>query len=278
MGVSRKFVISKELLARTKTKNNPVNKSLYDLIKKKKQRKNAVNKNLEEKSVTVITCTHRPNKMNQVFQNYSRQLYRNKELIVVLNKNCMNLTDWKNESKKYKNVQVFQLDESLTYGECKNFAIDKSNKDFITFFDDDDYYGPSYLKKAIPAFTYTKAGIIGKRAAYIYFLDKKILAIQHPKFENRYVDWVLDSSMVFKREIFDKIRYPLNFPLGADWEVQREAYKRGYKLYATDKSNYVVIRASRKDGHLWKITDEELLKRCAVVGTAVQDFTKYVNG
>lgn len=48
----------------------------------------------------------RENAMTIVFQNYNRQDFKPKEMIVILNNNKMNLKEWVTEGKKYKNVKV----------------------------------------------------------------------------------------------------------------------------------------------------------------------------
>jgi len=73
--------------------------------------------------VSIITSTIRQHNINNVFINYISQDYKNKELIVILNKNDMDISLWKKTASKYNNIRIFRLDESKSLGECLNFAI-----------------------------------------------------------------------------------------------------------------------------------------------------------
>lgn len=42
--------------------------------------------------VSVITCTIREEYIENVFKNYEQQLWKDKELIIILNKDTMNLS------------------------------------------------------------------------------------------------------------------------------------------------------------------------------------------
>lgn len=248
---------------------------------KSKKPKNVVNKKKQKKDkskdvgVSVITCTNRIDYMNNIFNNYNRQSYNKKELIIILNKNSLKYKEWYKKAKKYKNIRVFKLDEKFTFPQCKNIAIKKAKYDYITHFDDDDYYGEDFLKSSVIAFNYTNADIIGKRAAYVYFEESNVLALRFPDSEYKYVDYVLDSSMVIKRKVFDKVKFP-KLTRGADFQFQMKCRKKGLKIFSTDRHNYLFIRRKSKEEHNWKMEDKDLLKECKVL-KKTHSYEKYVS-
>lgn len=97
------------------------------------------------KGVSVITCTNKPIYMNNIFENYWNQTWSEKELIIILNKDDMDLAQWRRKANGDPNIFIYQLPENLSLGQCLNFAIDQTQCDFIAIFDDDDYYAPLYL-------------------------------------------------------------------------------------------------------------------------------------
>eukprot|EP00130_Batrachochytrium_dendrobatidis_P008525 XP_006683400.1 hypothetical protein BATDEDRAFT_93162 [Batrachochytrium dendrobatidis JAM81] len=158
--------------------------------------------------VTIVTCTIRDNMINNVFHNFEQQLVNDKELIIVLNKDDMDLQMWRERAKKYKNVEVYQLSEDITSGEAHNFGVFKAMYDIIAKFDDDDFYSPYYLKGQLEALQKLDTDIIGKRDCY-YYLEGERKLIQTPfNLENEYVDRVMGSSLIFKKEIFANIQFP----------------------------------------------------------------------
>src|SRR5699024_6274596 len=149
--------------------------------------------------MTVITCTNREMMMNNVFHNYSIQTMKNKELIIILNKDEMNLDIWRNEAKKYPSVTVYQLPERMMVSECKNNAIPKAKYHYIAKFDDDDYYAPSYLQTSWDIFMkYPEADIVGKSSVYFYFQEQRLLCLFPSLNENTWTDHVIDSTLAFK--------------------------------------------------------------------------------
>lgn len=59
--------------------------------------------------VSIIVCTNRPQFFDNILQNYSRQRYKSKELIIVLNHDSMNLALYQNRVRNLANVHVYQV-------------------------------------------------------------------------------------------------------------------------------------------------------------------------
>ncbi|WIV11199.1 glycosyltransferase family A protein [Proteiniborus sp. MB09-C3] len=228
--------------------------------------------NSADTKVSVITCTNRPKYIKNVFENYHRQLFKDKELIIILNNNKMNINEWILKSKEYPDISIFQVDESKSLGYCLNYGIEKASYEIIAKLDDDDYYGPKYLSQAVNALKY--ADVVGKYTTYVYFQDTKTLAIRNPKRDNRYVYRIEGPTLVFRKEIFNKIKFQ-NKSLGEDNQFCKDCIKNGIKLYATDRYNYVYIRHNSTDKHAWNIRDELYKKLCKVIGE-VDDYISFI--
>ena len=120
-----------------------------------------------DERVSIITPTNKPVFMHNIFENYRNQAYPNKELIVILNNNQLNYQEWVDYSKNFPDTRVYQLDQSISLGECLNFAVQQSTGDYIAKFDDDDYYGSNFLTDQLMCFLFTDAQFIGKTAHLI---------------------------------------------------------------------------------------------------------------
>ncbi|MGF7060009.1 glycosyltransferase [Brassicibacter mesophilus] len=260
---------------------NPVNKSLSDLIKKKRRKKMddkvQLYKNIHPTSVSIITATRKPKYIDNVFENYERQNYDNKELIIVLNNNSIDIEEWEKKASQYNYVKVFQLDESKNLSECLNFGIEHTKYEIIAKFDDDDYYGPNYLKDSIKAFKNKYAGIVGKAKIYIYFEDSKILAIRNDgRKENHYVTVIADATMLIRREVLDIVKFDENIENSVGIKFCKDCKKHGIRTYATDRKNFVARRHECMDDHMWLIQKQELLNQCLII-SETEDFTEIVN-
>ncbi|MBD3919101.1 glycosyltransferase [Paenibacillus sp. PR3] len=214
--------------------------------------------------VSIVTSTNRPHFFNRILENYNAQLYKTKQLIIILNKDNMNLSKYRKIAHKYKNVQVYQLPERVSLGKCLNFAINKSTYPYITKFDDDDYYSPYYLKEQIKAIRRTGADLVGKKAILNFLESSSKLIIRFPNQQNKYTGLVAGGTILFKRQVFRNVRFA-NVSIGEDVNFLRRCRTRGYRIYATSPKNYVYIRRKDKMSHTWKVSERYILHKSLLV-------------
>ncbi|PYZ93484.1 glycosyltransferase [Salipaludibacillus keqinensis] len=222
--------------------------------------------------VSIITCSIRQHLIANVLQNYERQQYKDKELIVILNKDDMNIDEWKDKAQQIKYVSVYQLQETYSLGECLNFGIRKAKHKYISKFDDDDYYSPYYLTQTMKAFHQTKAAIVGKATIYVYVKQEKALCIFNRNKEDRYVQYVAGGTITCVKEVGSKVGFGHQRE-GSDIAFQKQCRRLGYRIYSTDKANYTLIRSNPNE-HTWKIENEKFLQSNLVKYT--EDFSSFI--
>lgn len=214
--------------------------------------------------VSIITPTNKIEYLKNIFMNYNQQNYQEKELIIVLNNNNLDIQRWKDYSKSFQNVKLFQLDGSITLGSCLNFAIEKSKGDYIAKFDDDDYYGPNYLIDQINCFSYVNAQIVGRVERFMYFPESKILGITNIGVRNCFHKWVIGPSPVIKRAVVNKVRFN-DINRSEDQTFFSKCLKVGFKLYAGNPFNYVQIRHRNLNKHTMKVSVEQSQRACKII-------------
>ena len=218
-------------------------------------------------SVSFVACTNKINSMQHVLENYNRQNYPSKELIVILNNNKISIEEWLSASKEYYNIKIYQLDEEKTLGECLNYGIKQSSGSIIAKIDDDDYYGEHYTIDAINAFKYTQASVVGKARFYTYFTKRKQLVITHNNnYENSYSNYLSGSTLVVKRTVFNKIPFVSIKTNGTDTHFLYSCKANNLYMYSINTYNYICYRNSLQQ-HTWKIEDRELLRYCLPIET-----------
>ena len=228
-----------------------------------------------QRRVTIITCTNRPAKLENIIANYERQNYADKEFILVLNSDDYSLEAVKERLKSVHNARAFQLPEQRTLGECLNKTIDEMQCEFWSKFDDDNFYGANFISDLMLPFGYTDAAVIGKYAYYAFMEGQNALALRYPGCEHQYVSLLSGSALIAERRLLEEIRFP-DVNRGEDTQFLREAVARGFRLYSADRFNYVVRRAASTDEHTWKITQEEFLRHCQIMAY-LEDFRDYVS-
>lgn len=210
--------------------------------------------------ISVITCTNRPHFFDNIISNYKRQLYKNKELIIILNNDSMELSNYRKRVRLYSNITVYKAPQKFTLGRCLNYAVSNTKYRFIAKFDDDDYYSPYYLREQMrAAVRRSGAAIVGKAAHLKYFEGKRLLAITSPKERHKFVKFVAGGTLLFKKHIYNAIRFK-NITHGEDSDFLQRSRKKGYKIYSTSPFNFVGIRRKNKKSHTWTASDESILR------------------
>ncbi|MFC5650042.1 glycosyltransferase family 2 protein [Paenibacillus solisilvae] len=228
--------------------------------------------------VTVIACTMRPAFMDNLFANYDRQLWKNKEMIIVLNNDSMDLDLWTERAKQYpeNEVRVFKLPESYTLGKCLNYAISHAKNGVITKFDDDDYYGPKYLRESMRAIKKGKASIIGKHTSYLYFEEKRALMVFRSGGEWQYQRSIKGGTLLFWKSVWKKVKFPENKLVGTDSGWIGRCRSRGIRIYSVSKKHYVCIRRKNTDSHTQKKSTKNYMSHCKFV-RRTKYFRRFVN-
>ncbi|GMA62876.1 glycosyltransferase [Alicyclobacillus fastidiosus] len=227
-----------------------------------------------DNGISVILCTKRPQFLASIFSDYDRQLYKSKELILVLNNNQMELNRYKSFAAQHPNVSVYQLDESVSLGRCLNFAVSKAKYSVIAKFDDDDYYSPYYLDGVARCFNKNTADVLGKNTCYLYLESRNLLLLYHPNRENRYTRMVMGATLAFRRKVFYKVKFR-NVSRGEDTYFFRDCAKNKLKIYTCDPFNYVCIRRSNRFSHTWTVDEKTIMKHSTRVATT-ENFKPYI--
>jgi hypothetical protein len=215
--------------------------------------------------VSIVACTERPSFMNNIFANYARQSYEHKELIIVLNRDNMDIRKWKRKARQYKNVSIYRVPERYQLGKCLNYGIRRAKHSIIAKFDDDDYYGRYYLQESINKMRTQRVSVIGKRACFIYFEAKKALMLYNGGGQNQYRRTVKGGTLMFRKSVWGKVKFNERKLHGSDVAFLRGCRRRGYKIYSVSKYNYVCIRRKNVHSHTQKTPTREYMARCKLV-------------
>ncbi len=106
--------------------------------------------------------------IDETVQSIINQKYTNWKLIIVDDNSNQETKSIIKKYEKLKKVKIFWLKKNKGAAYCRNFAINKTNSNFIAFIDSDDVWGKNKLKKQINfmkknnySFTYTNYETIG---------------------------------------------------------------------------------------------------------------------
>lgn len=222
------------------------------------ENKRVEGKDLSEPGVSIITCTNHPHFFMNILNNYRTQRYKRKELIIIINKDSINLNEWQKKASLYPDVTVYKVPERISLGQCLNCGISKSKYPLITKFDHDDYYSPYYLKEQVNELLRTGSSVVGKHACFVYLAASEQLLIRSPQEMNKNVGFVQGGTILFRKSILKNIRFS-DLSLGEDVKFLKDCSKKGYTIYATSPFNYVYVRRKNKSTHTWRVGDDKFL-------------------
>ncbi|NCC60770.1 MAG: glycosyltransferase [Verrucomicrobiae bacterium] len=213
--------------------------------------------------VSIITCTRRPNMIDRIVENMTRQNHPNCELILMLQdfsdaqRNEL-LAKLKSKPSNLKRIEVIVNDsQDITLGERFNHAATHAKGEYIAKMDDDDFYFEHYLSDMLIPFTFGDYGMVGKKELFMYLSGSNKLVKRFPGMKHRVMDFVAGPTFVVKKKVFDQIKFePRN--TGEDSTFIKNIKDAGYKIYASDPFNFIQFRADPSK-HTWGISDQEIL-------------------
>lgn len=229
---------------------------------------------IAEETISVILATNRPESFDTIFANYERQLWKKKELIIILNNDTMDIEAWKKKANDYGMVSVFQLPEKTPLGVCLNFGVEKAKYTYIAKMDDDDYYGPLYLTEALTTLKQFKADVVGKRTCFMYLIHEKELRLRFPRREKREVSILQGATIFTTKKLLQLIPFGRK-NLGECLHFLKRCKKKGYKIYSSSRYNYAILR-NHAQSHTWRPSSNYLGKTSRLY-THTENFVEIVN-
>lgn len=214
---------------------------------------------MSKPGVSIVACTNRPAFFANMLDNYARQRYSRKQLIVIVNKDGVDLKALGRQAARLPDVSVYRVPERISLGQCLNCGISRARYPLIAKFDHDDYYSPYYLNEQVRALLRTGSSVVGKNACFVYLAASRRLIVRSPGERQRFMNFVQGGTILFRRKVLKDARFA-DISLGEDVRFLRSCARKGHRVYATSPYNYVYVRRKDKSTHTWKVNDRYYLK------------------
>lgn len=159
------------------------------------------------------------------------------------------------EKDRYPGIQFLEFPKEIPLGACLNALVEQAQGQYVAKMDDDDLYGPNYLRDQINALRYSGATVVGKQASYLYIENTEELIIRKKWREHMWSDMVLGATIVAERSVFESTRFK-EVTRGEDTAFLNDVLEGGGKIYAADRFNYIQIRSA--DAHTWDVSELDL--------------------
>ena len=151
--------------------------------------------------------TMRPENVARCLDNFKKQTYPDKELVLILNNAEFDLDSIRREAKLIPNVRVLHVDGRTTLGHCLNRGVEAASGKYVAKMDDDDYYGERYLSDSLLAASFSDAEIVGKGLFYVYFETGDITALLERTSEHTFMSFVTGGTLLVRKEVAEDIGF-----------------------------------------------------------------------
>jgi len=199
--------------------------------------------------IYVITAFSRPQFLDNLIDNFERQSYSDKKLIIIENGDAIGTC----KSNRFSPDVLLSSDNHQSF--AKNAGIEyirKHGGGWWSTFDDDDYYGPGYLTKVSECFD--KADIIGQSNIFVRSIGQRLRLMQHVTQHEGYSDGVHGSTISARAE--DCPLFRDTGPFGEDWDFINRY--RGAKIWSTPHHGHMLVRHNK---NTWQIQDDSMVRR-----------------
>lgn len=225
-------------------------------------------------SVTVVTPTRRPERLEQLVRNYDAQIYPNKELHIVLNGDTVpDLEEWKAVASR-GDVKIDMIPEDRATGACMNRAHERSQAKYIVKMDDDDLYGENYLLDIALSTRCVSADVFGKVPAPIRFEEEKAAYRRQFSFNPWSIVsgrelrgggmWLGGNTLGYRREALENPVFPEDV-LGSADSAFNQNCPEGSTVLFLDPFNVVTARRADPGSHTWQVERSALRRNAEVV-------------
>ncbi|MFE4080488.1 glycosyltransferase [Paenarthrobacter sp. YIM B13468] len=215
-------------------------------------------KPVQPETVSALVSTIRPHQLEHIFKTVGSQRGVEVELVLLTHGFKPSASTIQRLSKKYNVTQLTLLEEpeSLSLGACLNRCVAESTGAVLTKMDDDDYYGPDYLRDQVNALQYSGADVVGKLAHFMFISSRNAAVYRFGHMEHRFSHMVMGPTIMAKRSVFEEHPFE-DRSRGEDTAFLNAVTQAGGKIYSSDRYNYYQLRSG--SGHTWNASDDELL-------------------
>nr|WP_245617365.1 glycosyltransferase [Knoellia subterranea] len=215
-------------------------------------------------SVSALVSTNRPHQLEHVLGTVAGQVGVDVELVLLTHGFTPDF-DVVARAAELGLTRVVLLTEPSTtsLGSCLNRLVEAASGEVVAKMDDDDVYGPNYLRDQLFALDYSGADVVGKQAHHMWLEALDVTIVRFPEREHRFTDLVMGPTIVTWRAVAQA--YPFaDVGRGEDTGFLRDVVAGGGSVYSADRFNFVQMRHTSVR-HTWEASEVEMLANARVL-------------
>ncbi|GAA3166589.1 hypothetical protein GCM10010466_66730 [Planomonospora alba] len=149
-------------------------------------------------------------------------------------------------------VTVVEADAATPFGRVLNLAAAAAGGQYVTKWDDDDWYGPDHLADLLLARAYSGADVVGTAAEFFY-LEPLNVTIRRTDYTSEvWSEHVAGGTILLERDRFRETPGFPALPSGVDAGFLKAVHAAGARVYRTHGLGYMLRRRASAD-HTWRL-------------------------
>ena len=200
--------------------------------------------------VSVLLVTRRPEMLGFALRQVARQRGADFELVLAAHgfePAASVLADFADRCGAP--VTVVRADPTTPFGGVLNQAVTRSCGDVVLKVDDDDWYGPDFVRDLLLARSYSNAALVGAFPEITY-LEPLDVTIRRAGPTEAYNMFVAGGTLMVSREVLRGLGGFRETRKYVDASIIRSVHHSGAGVYRTHGLGYVLRR--RASGHTWE--------------------------
>jgi glycosyltransferase involved in cell wall biosynthesis len=205
---------------------------------------------------TMVCVSKRPDFAMRIARMMDEQVYSDLRVVFVADGYDADFV--RSAFRNIERVTVLNVPPGEPLGVLLNRGVAASETDIVAKIDDDDYYGPNYIKRAVAALMFNEhehVGLTGKALAFCHVERSGAFGMPSGGAQsNALVDFVFGGTLLWSREKTSNREF-LPLPFGEDQTFCRQLREDGLGIWSSDPYDYVYVRRGEEGGHASSIAD-----------------------
>ncbi len=208
--------------------------------------------------VAILLATNRPSDLDHCIEQIEGQTVRPAQVIVGLHGD-----DWDREHRDRlvgafaERAIVRFCSSDMNLGQVLNELSDAATSEFVTKWDDDDWYGRHHIEDLLAALSYSGADLVGKAAEFVRFEQMDVTIRRFRSGAETYTRTLAGGTLLLRRSTLQRVGRWAPIPRNVDRTLIDAVLADGGSVYRTHGFEYVLRR--RIGQHTWSAPDEYFL-------------------
>ncbi|MDV7141407.1 glycosyltransferase [Tropicimonas sp. TH_r6] len=219
---------------------------------------------IDDISVTVLCPSKRPGFLGHISAQIRSQVHPNLHVVFVAHGPGHDPEEIRRSFAGVASVTVIELpDPDVTLGVALNLALEQCQSDLVAKIDDDDFYGPNYIRSSLATFLFNghdDVGIVGRNRAFCYVEDTDAFVLRFKRTDTNVIkSRVFGGTIFWSRQKLQDQKFQ-DLPRAIDTAFFKDAEEKGVKIFSGEPEDYVHVRYSLISEHTWKASVEDFLR------------------